>query len=248
MKTNGLKAALVFCAAVWVDTPVSAQLINTCVDNKQGTIRVASTAGCKSSESPLSWNQIGPRGPQGAPGAAGPAGPQGPIGPAGPAGATGATGSIGATGAMGPQGAIGPIGPSDVHIIRGTDPTYVPVSNAQTVVLSINLPAGKYLVQGIVNAYNASTETTRLLCSALASDYTNSISINHIAEVTSLPPFGSPASSNYVSYISIPVTAAVTLATAQNVNLVCTNIGAVGIPVAAQRTLTAIATNGVTGQ
>ncbi len=79
--------------------------INACVDNANGAIRIASTAGCKKSESPISWNQFGPPGPQGQQGAAGPTGPKGDPGVAG------ATGPMGPPGPVGPVGAVGPQGP-----------------------------------------------------------------------------------------------------------------------------------------
>ncbi len=45
-----------------------AQEIHSCI-NKKGSIRiVADPSQCKSSETPLSWNQVGPQGPIGLPG------------------------------------------------------------------------------------------------------------------------------------------------------------------------------------
>jgi hypothetical protein len=110
-------AFLVATTALMAVVDTQAQVINTCVDNRNGSLRVASTAGCKSNESPLSWNQVGPpgppgpTGPQGPQGATGLAGTTGPIGPVGPQGAQGLQGVSGAAGAIGPTGPTGPTGP-----------------------------------------------------------------------------------------------------------------------------------------
>ena len=68
-------------------------------------------------ETPISWNQTGPRGPVGLTGQTGPAGavgPKGDTGPAGPVGPTGATGPVGPTGSVGP---VGPSGSDGAHLI-----------------------------------------------------------------------------------------------------------------------------------
>ena len=48
-------------------------VISACVQNANGSMRIISTGGCKSSETLLQWNQQGPAGPMG------PAGPSGSI-------------------------------------------------------------------------------------------------------------------------------------------------------------------------
>jgi hypothetical protein len=71
-----------------------------CETTSTGAIRmVTATTSCKTGETKISWNQVGPQGPKGATGATG------------AKGATGATGAIGATGAAGATGAQGPAGP-----------------------------------------------------------------------------------------------------------------------------------------
>lgn len=105
MKNERLASALVICAALSGVVSASAQVINTCVDNRSGSIRVSSTAGCRRGESPLAWNQVGPQGIQGVQGPAGAQGSQGLIGPIGPVGPAGSAGPAGPTGAIGPQGA-----------------------------------------------------------------------------------------------------------------------------------------------
>jgi len=80
MKTFILTAAAV--GAIWIaPRPAAAQVINACVRNRSGELRIASA--CKKDERPLSWNAAGAAGP------AGPAGPQGVPGPAGPSGPPG---------------------------------------------------------------------------------------------------------------------------------------------------------------
>jgi hypothetical protein len=61
-----------------------------CRNNSNGTLRmIASAAACKSIETRISWNQVGPAGPTGPRGAQGPAGATGPTGAQGPVGPPG---------------------------------------------------------------------------------------------------------------------------------------------------------------
>lgn len=104
--------------------------IHACV-NPGGQPRIVGDPGdCKSQETPLTWNIMGPPGPkgdkgdkgdpgpQGPQGATGPQGPEGPVGPAGPQGPKGDTGPEGPVGPVGPQGPQGepgspwPLGPT----------------------------------------------------------------------------------------------------------------------------------------
>ncbi len=82
-------------------------MINGCYAKKDGSLRVidSSAAECKSGESALSWNQVGPQGPKGD------TGPQGPKGDRGPQGSQGPKGDQGVSGPPGPQGDQGPRGP-----------------------------------------------------------------------------------------------------------------------------------------
>lgn len=85
----------------------------------------------------------GPTGPTGPPGASGSQGPQGATGPQGPGGPPGAQGPQGAAGTQGPvgftgaQGPQGPIGPSNGYFAFTGD-----LSSE----LTLNLPAGSYLL------------------------------------------------------------------------------------------------------
>ena len=71
-------AATVGAGVAFAQIPAASGVISACYTKSTGTIRVIDAGGtCKSSESPLSWNQAGIQGP------AGPAGTTGPQGPAG---------------------------------------------------------------------------------------------------------------------------------------------------------------------
>jgi type VI secretion system secreted protein Hcp len=88
------------------------QTINACL-NDEGKLRlVPAVSACKKSESPLSWNTVGPQGPEGLQGPAGAAGPAGRDGRDGssastPADPNAVAGSVNITGQK--QGQIGPI-------------------------------------------------------------------------------------------------------------------------------------------
>lgn len=125
--------------------PDSSGVIHGCYKTNKGTLRVIDTdkgQTCSKSETPLSWNQTGPRGAQGPAGPAGPQGPQGatgaqgpagPAGPDGPEGATGPQGPQGPQGTQGTQGTQGPQGPAGLSTgTSGSSTTAVPLSTAMT--------------------------------------------------------------------------------------------------------------------
>ena len=116
-RVSGIAGAFVVTLAL---APISAdaQQIFACVNNNSGAVRiVAQGVACRTPESLVTWNVVGPQGPPGPAGPAGALGPPGPQGPAGPAGALGPTGPqgpagpAGALGSPGPQGPAGPPGP-----------------------------------------------------------------------------------------------------------------------------------------
>src|SRR5436190_19557914 len=74
----GLALTLVGGGAALATIP-NGGTINACYAKGTGAVRVidASSAQCKGSESPLSWNQTGQQGPKGAGGPQGPKGGQG---------------------------------------------------------------------------------------------------------------------------------------------------------------------------
>jgi large repetitive protein len=92
--------------------------IHACKNARTGLVRIVKAgAGCRRSETPVSWNVRGPRGEAGAPG---PAGIAGPVGPPGPAGADGRPGTQGSTGPAGPPGLAGPPGTAGAPGPRGS--------------------------------------------------------------------------------------------------------------------------------
>jgi hypothetical protein len=100
-------ATLATAAFAYATIPDSSGgLIHGCY-TPAGTLRVIDPAltGCRPGETPLAWNQTGPRGEPG------PAGPAGASGPAGHAGDPGAPGPQGDPGPVGPKGDTGPAGP-----------------------------------------------------------------------------------------------------------------------------------------
>ena len=95
--------------------PISAdaQQIFACVNATSGAVRiVAQGVACRTPESLVTWNVVGPQGPPGPAGPAGALGPPGPQGPAGPAGAQGSAGQQGPAGPQGMSGERGPYGPA----------------------------------------------------------------------------------------------------------------------------------------
>jgi hypothetical protein len=103
-----------------------------------------------------SQGPIGPNGPQGPIGLTGAVGPQGPIGltgavgPQGPIGLTGAQGAVGVQGPTGPTGPQGPAGLTQAYSVLGANvslPGGTATYPTVTTLLTMNLPAGKYIVQ-----------------------------------------------------------------------------------------------------
>jgi len=60
-----LVALSVVPGAMIFGTPLSAQVINACVDARKGTLYIP-TGGCKAGDAPIQWNVTGPAGPPGA--------------------------------------------------------------------------------------------------------------------------------------------------------------------------------------
>jgi hypothetical protein len=126
--------------------------ISSCVKKKGGSIRIvrASTR-CRRNERKLAWNTIGP------------AGPRGLRGFTGGRGATGATGSAGAAGAAGVNGAAN--GFVDTNPPPVGERLALSVSEKPSVVATLKLPAGHYVVQADVHVARAGvTEGTKVTC------------------------------------------------------------------------------------
>ena len=83
----GVAFSLVLGAGIRLDAQAGA--ITACVGNNGALRLVRPGEPCRNTESPISWNMVGPAGPAGPAGPVGPAGPEGPVGPAGPQGPAG---------------------------------------------------------------------------------------------------------------------------------------------------------------
>lgn len=106
-----IAALMLLVIAACIVLVVHAQGPNTiqgCYSNGNGSMRrVNSSSDCNNSETPISWNIVGPVGPQGVPGVMGPVGAQGVQGQQGPIGEKGEPGPQGSTGPQGLQGIPG---------------------------------------------------------------------------------------------------------------------------------------------
>lgn len=141
LMTGGALAALFVSATGAValaSIPAAGGVINGCYTTAnsllaaKGSLRVIDDGErCRANERALPWNQIGPQGDPGEPG------------PAGPPGADGAAGE---------QGPRGEPGPSVAYSAgRGG---YQFVGDADTVIASVDVPAGSYVLQASATASN----------------------------------------------------------------------------------------------
>jgi hypothetical protein len=123
--------------------------ISSCVKKKGGSIRIvrASTR-CRHNERKLAWNAIGP------------AGPRGLRGFTGLRGATGATGFAGAAGVNGAANGFADTNPSPVG-----GKLSLSESEKPSVVATLKLPAGHYVVQGDVHVAAVGATGTKVTCS-----------------------------------------------------------------------------------
>jgi hypothetical protein len=113
-----------------------------CYNTSTGQLRVVSPEdACRTSETSIYWNQVGPTGPEGAPG------PEGPIGPTGPR---------------------GPAGIADVYSIdRAPGESPVALYAYWTTVARFDLPAGRYAIAGSTRLNNDSSYGRDGFCSVL---------------------------------------------------------------------------------
>ena len=162
-RVSGIPGAFVVTLAL---TPISAdaQQIFACVNNNSGAVRiVAQAAACRTPESLVTWNVVGPQGPPGPAGPAGalgPPGPQGPagaLGPPGPQGPAGPAGALGPPGPQGPAGPQGPLGPkgdpgqaSALHYVEGSGDAVT--CNDGEVLVSAICKEGPATLQGAAGA------------------------------------------------------------------------------------------------
>ncbi|MGO9763653.1 MAG: hypothetical protein ACLP1Q_20565 [Solirubrobacteraceae bacterium] len=133
--TVALLAAL--GGVAWASIPGPEGIIHGCYGKHGGQLRVIdTTAGgkCRHKEAALNWDETGPPGPRGGRGATGPRGAAGPLG------AAGASGSAGAQ------------GPSNAY--SASETAAFALAGGERDVLSLNLPAGRYVVSASVNVAN----------------------------------------------------------------------------------------------
>jgi len=138
-RVSGIAGTFVVTLAL-ATISADAQQIFACVSNNSGAVRiVAQGAACRTPESLVTWNVVGPQGP---PGPAGPAGALGPPGPQGPAGA-GALGSPGPQGPAGPPGPPGPKGdPGQTSALRYVEGSAVACNDGEVLVSAIGTATG----------------------------------------------------------------------------------------------------------
>jgi hypothetical protein len=158
-RVSGIAGAFVVTLAL---VPISAdaqQQIFACVNNNSGAIRiVAQGAACRTPESLVTWNVVGPQGP---PGPTGPAGAQGSAGQQGPAGPQGTRGERGERGPFGPAGPPGPKGElgqaSALRHVEGPGDTIA--CNEGEVLVSAICKEGPATVQGTATGAKCGTAT-----------------------------------------------------------------------------------------
>ena len=217
-----LKAAgvVVVIAAVGASVGVavaavpSDNVISSCYSLTNGGVRIIDTSvdSCKSSERALSWNQIGPQGPQGLQGLQGPQGLQGEQGPQGlqgDRGYPGADGARGAQGLKGDTGAPGPAGSGDVYIARGS--AYRGSDNHTNLSLSVNVPAGSYVINGKANVTNVDGDRQRADCRLSTGDRADAYVVDLIND----------GGTNKVGVDELTVLDAVTLSGPATITMAC---------------------------
>src|SRR5215471_10215176 len=95
-RVSGIAGAFVVALAL-APTSADAQQIFACVNNNTGAVRIVTqAAACRTPESLVTWNVVGPPGPAGPAGPAGAQGRAGQQGPAGPQGISGERGDLSA--------------------------------------------------------------------------------------------------------------------------------------------------------
>ena|SRR6516164_48761 len=151
-RVSGIAGAFVVTLAL---APISAdaQQIFACVNNNSGAVRiVAQGVACRTPESLVTWNVVGP---------------QGPPGPAGPAGAQGSAGQQGLRGERGERGPYGPAGPpgskdepGQANALRHVEgPGDAIACNESEVLVSAICKEGPTTVQGAATGAKCGTAT-----------------------------------------------------------------------------------------
>jgi Collagen triple helix repeat (20 copies) len=186
--------------------PGAGGVINGCYGSQNGALRVIDldAAGrCLNSETPISWNQVGPQGDTGPQGPQGIPGLQGDTGPQGPQGIQGAQGDTGPQGPQGIQGPQGPAGSTDVRVYFGTT-TAVTADHKQAIAVC---PAGKFATGGGYNVTGSweALATVHVLSSlpGLSAEHPNSVSSNarHTVWTASAHQFGAGTDWSVDAYV-----------------------------------------------
>lgn len=156
---------ILFAAVTLATIPGPNGVVSGCFSKNGDSLRILDTAlgTCSSNETLLTWNEPGPQGPigpQGPQGVAGPPGATGARGPAGPAGPTGETGPTGPPGSAGPAGPAGDAGQAWFKFTTN----FGGLENAGQDILSLNVPAGLYLVKGSLSLINAVDSNQNATC------------------------------------------------------------------------------------
>src|SRR5262249_4140605 len=154
-RVSGIAGAFVVTLGL-APTGAGAQQIFACVNATSGAVRiVAQGVACRTPESLVTWNVVGPQGP---PGPAGPAGAQGSAGqqaPAGPQGMSGERGPYGPAGPPGPKGEPGQA--SALRHVEG--PGDAIACNEGEVLVSAICKEGPATVQGAASGAKCGTAT-----------------------------------------------------------------------------------------
>jgi hypothetical protein len=150
--------AVLFTAVIAFASIPSDGVIYSCYSKSGGSLRIidGTVTQCKSGETSLNFNQTGPQGPQGLQGV------QGPIGPAGPQGSQGIQGLTGSAGAPGSTGPAGASGISEVWTAGNHQLLNDPIS--------VNVPAGSYVINSKTSGVNADSDPQVLACSLSTGD------------------------------------------------------------------------------
>jgi hypothetical protein len=161
-------ATVVAGGIAFATIPDNSGVIHACFTRSGGALRVIddSVTSCNQNETALTWNNVGPRGPQGLPGlqgAVGPAGPQGPQGPTGPAGPQGPTGP---QGIQGPAGSPGEGGHAYFTFVLGIGG----LENDGRDILHLDVPAGSYVINASIGAFNGVNSDQRVVCKLSTGD------------------------------------------------------------------------------
>jgi hypothetical protein len=205
--TVGLACLVAFALAgvAYAAIPGSDGVIHGCLQSHSGTLRVIDpdSGQCRSSETSLDWNQ------QGRPGEPGPQGPQGAQGLQGDQGPQGPQGNPGPQGEQGVQGVQGPPGVVNAYLTGYR--THVNIPIVYTTVLTLNLPAGAWYLEGKVSLGNWSGQRVPVLCSIFGDGYKTTVSV---VALSSYPGNGGDA-------VTLPVNGIVRLSSPSQVEIQC---------------------------